>query len=366
MIVDFHYVDLDASLQSQPFSFKKILFELTYSYGWIGNFIFFAISVWFLIDRSNTLRSSLRRVWILERELLFWSVILFVVTVIMKSKGVYIGDLSTTVLAIQSALPLSTTLWWYPTSYALFLVFLPFLNIGMKHLTQKQHKELALVCLVIWGILGLIPKMNFDLTNKSVFVFIYWYILLSYYRWYMKELTSKQCWCLVGIGVSVCVIWLLATNALFSFTGRMLTAQSYIFQHWRLPVLMIGLGVFLLVIKTEFHSWIINTLASSAFGVFLIHSYPSVWLFWTHRFPLAEIYQKQYAWLIAIGVAFGVFVVCLILDLIRQGLFRLTVDRHRGAWFDRLYNWVSLKSRNTSNPQLPKPGAVGDDSDLVD
>lgn len=94
-------------------------------------------------------------------------------------------------LAFHSAFPLSTALWWYPTSYALFLIFLPFLNAGMKQLAQRQHKQLAIICLVLWRFLGLIPKINFDLTDKSVFVFIYWYILLSYYRWHMKKNQHK-------------------------------------------------------------------------------------------------------------------------------------------------------------------------------
>ena len=31
------------------------------------------ISAWFFLDREQTIKSNLKRVWIMERELLFWS-----------------------------------------------------------------------------------------------------------------------------------------------------------------------------------------------------------------------------------------------------------------------------------------------------
>lgn len=42
------------------------------------------------------------------------------------------------------------------------------------------------------------------------------------------------------------------------------------------------------------------------------------------------------------GIVLLVFAVCIVLDLLRQLLFRVTVDRHRGRWFDRL--WTSAES----------------------
>ncbi|MCR1996014.1 hypothetical protein [Bifidobacterium animalis] len=284
--------------------------------------------------------------------------------------GGYVGQVSMVNLAFHSAFPLSTALWWYPTSYALFLIFLPFLNAGMKQLAQRQHKQLAIICLVLWRFLGLIPKINFDLTDKSVFVFIYWYILLSYYRWHMKKISTRQCWIMLGIGAMTGAVWLLGTNLLFSLTGRMPQMQSFIFRHWRLPMMMMGFAIFLLVMRTEFHNRLINTLASSAFGIFLIHSYPPILLSWVHYNPLDKIYQGEFAFLHAMAVVLYVYVACLLLDLIRQALFRLTIDRRRGACFDRLYAWsvhrFGKRGEHLISVAGPSAGSKGDDSDLVD
>lgn len=87
MIVGFHYVlnGGGAWISEQPVSVSKFIYQMIYmSGGWIGNFIFFVISIWYLLDRDLSLRSSLRRIWILERELLFWSLSLLLVTIWLR------------------------------------------------------------------------------------------------------------------------------------------------------------------------------------------------------------------------------------------------------------------------------------------
>ena len=41
--------------------------------GKVGVVIFFTISAWFFLDKKQTIKSNLKRIWILEREVLFWS-----------------------------------------------------------------------------------------------------------------------------------------------------------------------------------------------------------------------------------------------------------------------------------------------------
>ena len=103
--------------------------------------------IWFLLDRQNTLKSSLKRIWVLERELLFWSLALFAATLFLRKAGLYSG--SVLKLAAHSVLPLTTSLWWYPTSYAMFLLLLPFLVTGMKALGERAHRSLALIALLM-------------------------------------------------------------------------------------------------------------------------------------------------------------------------------------------------------------------------
>lgn len=342
MIVGFHYAFGDGIwVAKQPISITKFIYQMIYMPGgWVGNFIFFVISVWYLLDRDVSLHSSLRRVWILERELLFWSLTLFALTVWLKQKGIYSGG-GIGALGVKSVFPLSLNLWWYPTSYALFLLFMPFLVRGMRSLGHDLHRSVAMICLILWGFLGLIPKFQYNLNKCSVFVFIYWFILISYYRWYMRSLTRDQCCGLIGAGVAVLLLYWIVTNAIFAYTGKMAGAQSFIFNHWSLPEMMIGFGIFLLVVRTQFHSRVVNYIAASAFGIYLIHFYPSIWSCINKYMGVNIVYESRLPILYGAAAIASIFCVCLALDLIRHVLFSVTIDRHRGRCFEFIYDRCS-------------------------
>lgn len=86
-----------------------------------------------------------------------------------------------------------------------------------------------------------------------------------------------------------------------------------------LPVLL-GLSSFLLFknLKIKYNPFI-NTIASTCFGVLLIHANSDVmrqWL-WVDLFKNTKMYDSSYYYLYAIGSVFSVFAVCSIIDYLR-------------------------------------------------
>lgn len=342
MVIGFHFVygNLEAdAVREMPIGISKFIYQnLFLNGGWVGNCIFFTISVWFLADQELTLKSCLRRVWVLEREILFWSLVLLVASVATGSAKSYGIDVPR--FAFRSFLPLSTALWWYPTSYAIFLVLMPFLCEGLRKIGRKHHGYLALICLLLWGFGGLVNGVQFDLNTASVFVFIYWFVLITYYKWYMRSFSTKQCWSLIGIGFGIEFLYWFGSNMLFQYAGRSDDLQSFIYDHWKLPTTMIGFGLFLLAERFPFHSRFVNQIAGTTFGIYLIHYHPVVVNWWTSPFSLSHIVQHPHGIgvVMILAIVFAVFAVCSILDLCRQLLFRITIDRRRGHLFDMLWS----------------------------
>lgn len=309
--------------------------------GWIGNFIFFAISVWFLLDRDLSLKLVFKRVWLLERELLFWSLGFCVVSIILSVYG--ITDISIG-LMLRSVVPLLTSLWWYPTSYALFLLFLPFLVVGFQALGERKHRKLAFLVLIIWGLLGLIPSIQLDLTSRSVFVMFYWFILLAYCKWYCPRFSAKRCWGFIGVGVIIEMLYWTIGNIIYTFTGKEIALQSFIFDHWKLPSMMIGMGLFQMCLKSKWKNRAVNWIAASTFGVYLIHYHPAVFSWWSHLFPLKSVYYMPYPIVSGLAVVISIFVVCLVTDAFRHVLFSITIDRNPGRWFELMWNRIMLSA----------------------
>lgn len=202
--------------------------------------------------------------------------------------------------------------------------------------------------LVIWGLTSFIPKMIG--INNGFLGFIYLFILFSAYKWYMEPFTTKQVWLMIGIGLGFFVLYT-AASATLSLLGH--NMDIFITRDWKLPVIMVGFGVFLLFDRVTFHSRVINRIAQSAFAVYLITDYAaSEKLLWTRLFNLQDLYQQPFAILRILGILLAIYTTCTLLDFIRQALFAATIDRRRGRWFELLWDRVSAWRRSQLNPLL--------------
>ncbi|MGG7076172.1 acyltransferase family protein [Bifidobacterium sp. YIT 13610] len=322
-----------------PLGPERIFLQLVMQGGGkVGVVIFFSISAWFFLDREQTIKSNLKRVWIMERELLFWSLILVTFYLVFDR-----ADLSMK-LMVKSVMPLSMGLWWYATAYAIFLALLPFLAKGLKTLGREYHLALAATVLVIWGLTSFIPGAQ-SLTD-NVFGFIYVFILISAYKWHMMPFTTKQVWLMTGIGLGFFLLYT-AASATLSLIGH--DMGIFITGSWKLPVVMVGFGMFLLFDRVTFHNRVINRIAQSAFAVYLITDYTaSEKLLWVQLFNLQNLYQQPLAILQILGILLAIYAICTLLDFIRQALFAVTIDRRRGRWFDLLWGKASSRMHNHS------------------
>lgn len=107
----------------------------------------------------------------------------------------------------------------------------------------------------------------------------------------------------------------------------------FITRDWKLPVIMVGFGVFLLFDRVTFHSRVINRIAQSAFAVYFITDYAaSEKLLWVKLFNLQNLYQQPFAILRILGILLAIYTTCTLIDFIRQALFAATLDRRRGRW----------------------------------
>lgn len=326
-----------------PLGPERIFFQLVMAGGGkVGVVIFFSISAWFFLDREQTIKSNLKRVWIMERELLFWSLILVTFYLVFDR-----ADLGPK-LMLRSLVPLSADIWWYATAYAIFLALLPFLAKGLKALGHEYHLKLAATVLVIWGLTSFIPGM---IGIKDGFLgLIYLFILIAAYKWYMEPFTTRQVWLMIGTGLGFFLLYTCASITL-SLLGH--DMGIYITGDWRLPVIIVGFGMFLLFDRATFHNRTIDRIAQSAFAVYLITDYAaSEKLLWVRLFNLQDLYQQPLAILQILGILLAIYATCTLLDFIRQALFAATIDRRRGRWFDLLWDKVSNRIHDYSHTPI--------------
>lgn len=355
MILSHHFVFHNRSaLASFPMTpGREILSFVFLGAGKIGVVIFFSISTWFLISSEQSIKHNFKRIWLMERELLFWSLTLLVAFTIAKK------SLLSSTMMLSSVFPVITNLWWYASAYASFLAVLPFLQYALLAMGPKLHTKLALILLLVFGPLSLVPYPTiFGTYLTNVAGFMYLFILLSCYKLYLKQCNVKQLWMLLagGLLIGILITALKDAGIALMFADNAptkLVTYTPFYDFTTLPSLMVGIPIFLLFDRLHFYNKTINFIAKSAFAVYLISEYPPMRnLLWFTLFNLKDIYGKPFALLRIIVIMLGVYAACTLCDFARRGLFALTVDRHPGRWFEALWNTVARWPWIQSLPKL--------------
>lgn len=177
-----------------------------------------------------------------------------------------------------------------------------------------------------------------------MFGFIYLFILISAYKWYMKPFTLKQIWLMAGIGLGFFLLYTCASIVLSLFG---IDVGIFITGPFKLPVIMVGFGIFLLFDRLSFHNRIINRIAQSAFAVYLITEYPATrTLLWKHLFVLKDLYQPPFAILWILGILLAIYIACILIDFVRQGLFAVTVNRNCGRWLELVWDGIEKQIKH--------------------
>lgn len=329
-----HFIVHNAYLaDNMPAGAYRVVLQLMGGFGKAGVVTFFTISAWFFLDKEQTFRTNLRRIWLMERELLFWSILLACFYLIFDRKDFGLSQIPKTVF------PLGQGMWWYATAYAIFLAILPALSAGLRAIGRRMHLTLAGILLVIYGLLSFVPGTGVP-QLIDVFGFVYLFILISAYRWYFKPVTTRFIWMVLGAAAAIIAVYA-SLSTFLAYRGKY--CGLFVTGSWKLPMVMIGIGVFLLFERKHFHSAFINRVAQSAFAVYLITDCgASEQLLWHRLFNLEDLLQKPLPFLTIFVVLIAIYALCTILDLIRQVLFSMTFDRHRGKWFDLL--WDGMRS----------------------
>lgn len=335
MIILHHYVVHNPfPVYDEPASVSQFIYTCFLPLGKVGVDIFFGISAWFLCqNRDLSPRKSLKRIWVLERQILFYSLLLMLGLVLFDHKDISRSQI------VYSVFPLTSNLWWYPTNYALFLLFYPFVTVGLRKMGQRMHGYLAVILLVVWGLIyGLTPNDYVGFLASTFVSFIYQYLLISYYRWYLKKASKTLGWSMVGLGSAAVLGLILFGDWMRTFThgGFPPMIFDYINRESKLPLLLIAFGALLVADRIHIRSRLINYLAKGTFGVYLMHDYPPVRALLWGRFDIRKVWGQDAAVVYSLALVLLIFMVCLAIDLIRDRLFALTIDRHKGRWFELL------------------------------
>ena len=229
-------------------------------------------------------------------------------------------------------LPFISKTYWFFTIYTVMYVLSPYLNKLTHTLSQKEFKKLLIVAGIIIIVLNeFIPGTHLidNTYGYGIIWFLYLFLLASYIRMYDLPKIKNIYYLLIHIVGSLgaflsrfIILKYLSETDLFKNQINMFYNYNTIF----IFMASVGLFMFFKNIKLkEIFPKTIETVSKATFGVYLIHENFLVRsVLYTKVLKVMSFAKKPL--LIKgsamIGSVLAVFIVCIIIDLMRERLFR--------------------------------------------
>ena len=233
-------------------------------FGQLGNHIFFISSAWFLVGSNKSYGKKIAR---LLCEV--WLVSVLILTVVLLTRTAHLNKS----MIIRCLFPSMFNNNWYITSYVLFLALVPFLNVVLNKLTQKQLLIFALFIIFLrifadpftfeWS--GQSPELSLDKWIKVYFIIAY---MKKYLPRPAKNIGLNFFLLLMGLG-----FWALTAYVeAFDITSfRLLSILVAGWQNKQFYLYIIAIALFNIFRQMDFQSRVINRISGYSLLIYIIH-----------------------------------------------------------------------------------------------
>ncbi len=314
VIVSHHYVvnsGLSTLISENATLTSNIIFLLLF--GWGGKTAincFVLITGYFMCESNITVRKFIKLLLQVE----FYKITIYLIFLLTGYESYSIKGL------LKSITPFYSIGSGFTSSYLIFFLFIPFLNILIHGMDKKIHLKLIGLCVLVFTILPsfILAKVTFS----YVFWFIIIYLIAAYIRLYPENwFYSLKVWgimMLVSLGLSWCSVIAIA------WLGKLLhiNGYQYFFVADSNKILALVTAVCAFMYFKNLHvnyNKFINTIAASTFGVLLIHANSDTMRTWLWRDTLNNVHYFDSSLLVfhAVCSVAAIYVICTFIDMLR-------------------------------------------------
>lgn len=286
-------------------------------------------------------------------QVVFYTLLITFVVLCTMPPEFYTPLLGTSPYSIALTPVLHNTYWYFTAYFALFF-FIPFFNMGLSRLTERQAGTLILSVLFIYIFVQHLSKSDLftiGLGYNATWLMILYALGAALKKLNTQKFVKKNCLFLAGYLVFAFLAW----GGKYIKESRSIEAGAFVsdtefLQYTSLFILLSSMSLVLffarLNIKNKRTQAVIRRLAAASFGVYLIHTHPLFFHlpFWTEMRVLAA----EPVYILIFGVlknAVIVFTLCLAADYVRGLLFKLLrIDRAIHCICDKCNTLINKKS----------------------
>ena len=264
--------------------------------GKFGVAIFVMISGYFLVNSKFKIKKLIK----LVLQIWFYSVAIYLILCLCGLTKFTSEDF------VWLCFPISNKINHFVTKYIIIFLLSPFINKMLHALSQKQHLALVLVSLGMFTLFKYSIGIKSDLT-----IFFILYFIGSYLR--LHKIPFKK----TKLNYLLLSLAILVVYAIVILVKNFTKMNTY--TETNLLMILLATLVMFLFEQFEIKSKAINFIATTTFGIYLIHDhYYLTHVLWDNIFANASFGLSPYLFLYGIFAVVMVFVCGGIIDLFRQ------------------------------------------------
>lgn len=309
LIVMHHYV-VNSGLTT-AISVQETLTFNSYSllalggFGKIGINCFMLITGYFMCTKEINLKKFFNLIFMVE----FYKIIIYLTFILSGYETFSLTG------CVRSLVPFLSIRDGFTNAFLVFFLSIPFLNILIRGMTQKQHIHLLLLTVGVYSFWPslFIPKV----TLGYVGWFIILYFVSSYLRLYpLSWFNSRKVWGWLSLGALLtCIASILVCTA-----SGLIGSFAFVADSNKILALASSICFFMFFKNLQLpYSKIINTTATACFGVLLIHANSNTMRQWLWRDTANNVgwLDSPYCLLHYFGVCLTVYLICTLIELLR-------------------------------------------------
>lgn len=296
------------------FSINKFWIYFIRIGGKLGVNLFILLSGYFLINQKKLKVSKVLKFWL---QVFFYSLIIYSIFVIFTDMKFGLVRFFTVLL------PISFREWWFASTYFILYLISPYINLFLTKLSKTNYKKLLILTTIMWCIIPTFIHTNLE--SNDLIWFMYLYSIAGYIKLYKDDIKVNVSKCFI-----IAFITYIITTLICIFIGYLSLKYKFFYKYIfyeigmrSIPELLMTICIFLGFKSMDIkYNKVINVIASSTFGIYLIHDHDFVRPYlWINLFKVSKYYNSIYLIPYIIFIILSVFIVCSIIELIRIYLF---------------------------------------------
>lgn len=310
--------------------------------------VLFGMVSGYLMYTKKPKSNRVLQIWL---QTFFYSVVCFAILVIWFHSPFTYKNI------LNAFFPIMRARYWYLTAYFEMLLFVPLMNIVIRHISRHTA---IISMLLFFGMIIVLPLFlnpkgdTFDLLRgKNVFGLMIYYFMGAYIRKFdIDQVLSKKIWWLTII-FTLAFTWLskIAIALANQYYSLHINSNFLIKNRSLSPTALIcALAIFCIFKNINFHprqQKILLFLSTTSLGVYLLHWAIMPILQYKIMIPGRDDMNPLLLLFLILVVTLIVYLSCSLIDFIRVYLFKFLHVENFAKWvgnkFDQFINWLKYK-----------------------